>query len=644
MKRTSETTDPWDRYWSDGRGAACQADASGRYHGIVASAWQRIFSTLPPGCRILDLATGNGAVPALAVETLSTRQLPCRFHGTDTAAIRPSLGRYPREGIECRWYPRTDNASLPFAAGMFDGVVSQYGVEYGDLDASIAETVRVLREGGWVHWICHWRDGALAVDAADEAERAARMRALELPSRIAALVRRQQQGGKYLSDSHRRTWHLPEAVRVKQGLAEGFRLADARPGQPRGNLGLFLHNLGHLYQHREAHSVAEMLDRMAACDEELRVHQRRLEALADAALDESGLAHIREALDRHGFELRSAEQLQEPATGRVVGIHLHAGPAGAASLAGRGADQLEGARSAWHWSEYWREGAETTFGEGRFAGGYGDEIRDFWRAAARTLPDQARIVEIGAGNGAVARMIAETAGGLHRCWHILALDLAEITALDTDSTPQGGTLELRGHTPMEATGLADESVDLVCANFAIEYGSARETAAEIARILRPGGHLKAVMHHPESSVVGQAGVNRTAISELLDEHQLDREVAQMIRNPDRAADTRRRLEALADPSGPAGDYPARIVRHFLDAADAGNGSMAERLEFVERFSSALRAYRLRMIDMQAATLDARAFSAFVDLVRESGFDEPVVGELRGRDSSLLGRTLIATRQ
>ena len=644
MKREPEITEAWDRYWRDGRGAACQADPTGRYHGIVASTWQRIFSALPPGCRILDLATGNGAVPALAVDTLSAGQLPCRFHGTDTAAIRPALSRYPREGIECRWHPRTDNASLPFAAGMFDGVVSQYGAEYGDLEASIGEAVRVLRDDGWLHWVCHWRDGALAVDAADEAGRAARLRALELPARIASLVKRQQHGGKYISDSHRRTWHLPEAVRVKQGLAEGFRLADAAPGKPRGNLGLFLHNLGHLYQHREAHSVAEMLDRMTECDEELRVHQHRLEALVDAAVDDSRLARIRNALAHHGFELRGAEKLEEPATGRVVGIHLHAEPAEQVRSTGATPDPSAAVRDARHWSEYWREGAETTFGEGRFASGYDDEIRGFWQAAVRALPDRARIVELGAGNGAVSRMIAETGGKLQRRWHITALDLAEIADPASDSAPPGTILEMRGHTPMEATGLADDSVDLVCGNFALEYGRAPETVAEIARVLRSGGQLKAVMHHPESSVVRQARVNREAISELLEKHRLDREIARMIRAPEAAMDLRRRLEALADGSGPAGDYPARIVRHFLDAADSSTGTISERLDFVERFSAALRAYRLRMADMQQATLDAAAFSALCALLRDAGFDEPFDDVLRGRDDSLLGRTLFAVRQ
>ncbi|MFU8831429.1 MAG: class I SAM-dependent methyltransferase [Wenzhouxiangella sp.] len=319
-----QQTSAWDRYWQDGRGAACQADERGFYQGVIASTWSRLFTTLPAGCRLLDLATGNGAVPALAAELLSPGQFPVEIHGVDSARIRPMLEQQPAGGIRFRWHPRTRNESLPFAAGMFDGVVSQYGVEYGDLQRTVSEVGRILRADGWLQWVCHWRDGDIARDAADEAERAGRLRALSLPARISALVKRQQRNGCYIPNSHQRTWHLAEAVRVKHGLAEGFDIARSTPTQPVGNLGLFLHNLAHLYQHREQHPVEEMLERMARCDEELLAHQQRLEAQVRAALTNERVDQLKMWLSEFGLELITRKQLCEPSTGRVVGMLLQA--------------------------------------------------------------------------------------------------------------------------------------------------------------------------------------------------------------------------------------------------------------------------------------------------------------------------------
>jgi SAM-dependent methyltransferase len=44
---------------------------------------------------------------------------------------------------------------LPFEAGSFDVVVSQYGLEYAALDQALAEVARVLAPGGMLHWLAH---------------------------------------------------------------------------------------------------------------------------------------------------------------------------------------------------------------------------------------------------------------------------------------------------------------------------------------------------------------------------------------------------------------------------------------------------------------------------------------------------------
>lgn len=322
----SSPKEAWDRYWKDGRGAACQSDDEGLYEGAIGEYWQQLFSGLPGSSRVVDLACGNGALAGAAARAGASLTMYC----VDAAAIRPEFRAAPATHTQARFYPTTPIERLPFAADMFDGCVSQYGAEYGDLQACASEIARVLKPGAWLRWICHWREGDIARDADDEARRAALLEQLQLPGRIARLIEHQVRQGRYIADSHRKTWHLPEARRVKQGLAEGFRIARATPQNANGNLGLFLHNLAHLYQHREQYPVDQALARMRECGDELQRHRERLEALVAAALTPERLDGLRTWLGSAGLPMTDARELRSGDGARCLGMEIRAGadPAG----------------------------------------------------------------------------------------------------------------------------------------------------------------------------------------------------------------------------------------------------------------------------------------------------------------------------
>lgn len=643
---TEAADEAWNRYWREGRGAACQADDAGLYRGAIGAHWREFFGALPRGGRLLDLGCGNGALAALAAESAAP---PLALHGVDAADVRPAAPS-TGHGVTCRFHARTRAEHLPFARAMFDGCVSQYGAEYGDLDATVDELARVLRPGGWIRWICHWAEGDIARDAADEADRAGRLRALELPARIAALVRRQQLDGRYVPDSHRRTWHLPEARRVKQGLSEGFRIARATPQQANGNLGLFLHNLAALYQQREQHPVDDMLERMAECDLALAHHRARLQALVAAALTPDRLARLRARLAQAGLPMTREAFVREPATGRLIGILLHAGAEPAASAAAPSAAKA-------HWSEYWREGAPTTFGGAEFADDYDDDdVSAFWDTQLDALPPGARIADLGTGNGALVRLLARSARRRDAAWTLIGIDAADI---DPDAVPANAELaegpavvQWRRRTPIESTGLDDASIDLCVAGFGLEYARFPDAAREIARILRSGGRLAALMHHPDSAVANSTSRNVALIDDLVGRLDLPGRLAAWVRaafdgSGDAAAalaHARAAVDALARRGAGPDGYPMRVARHFLSVTSEEAGGAAQRLAFIERFAEAVRAWRKRMADMQQATLDEEALTAVVAALGDAGLAHIDRGELRHADGALLGRTLTAVRR
>lgn len=165
--------DPWDRYWAYGNLHSFSQVTHGNYGGGIAAFWQERFEALPDGACIVDVATGNGAVALLALDTAAATGRTFTVHGTDLAAIDPvtrvSDGDARERLARIHFHPRTPAESLPFADATVDLVCSQFGLEYSDTARSIPELARVLRTGGRAAMILHHGDSSFVRSARDEA-------------------------------------------------------------------------------------------------------------------------------------------------------------------------------------------------------------------------------------------------------------------------------------------------------------------------------------------------------------------------------------------------------------------------------------------------------------------------------------------
>lgn len=157
----------WDRYWRADRIASCM-DGAGQsnYDDRVAAGWRAFFRTLPAGSRILDLCTGNGAVAIIAAEVGVAHGKGFAIIGIDLADIDPArfVSRYGVIAKGITFVPRTNCESLSFPDSCFDAVVSQYGVEYSDLEKTLPEIVRVLAPGAHLRLFMHAREGTVVAE------------------------------------------------------------------------------------------------------------------------------------------------------------------------------------------------------------------------------------------------------------------------------------------------------------------------------------------------------------------------------------------------------------------------------------------------------------------------------------------------
>jgi SAM-dependent methyltransferase len=153
----------WDSFWRYDRLSSFHAAPGAPNYGPpVAVGWRTFFDQLPDGARLLDIATGNGAIAVLAVA--AGKQFAVT--GADLAAVEPTVfvTQNRAELAQINFLASTPAEALPLPDASIDAIVSQYGVEYSDLSRSLPDAARVLAPGGRLRFACHAAEGSVARD------------------------------------------------------------------------------------------------------------------------------------------------------------------------------------------------------------------------------------------------------------------------------------------------------------------------------------------------------------------------------------------------------------------------------------------------------------------------------------------------
>lgn len=129
----------------------------------ISEHWIGLFAGLPNDSRILDVATGNGALPVHAAIAAERSGKHFSLTGVDLAEIDPVryVPSLPDSMRTATFMGGVAAEDLPFADDTFDVVVSQYGLEYADLDRALGEIERVLAGGGRLIWLAHTEDSSV---------------------------------------------------------------------------------------------------------------------------------------------------------------------------------------------------------------------------------------------------------------------------------------------------------------------------------------------------------------------------------------------------------------------------------------------------------------------------------------------------
>ncbi|MFT3669292.1 MAG: class I SAM-dependent methyltransferase [Pseudoxanthomonas sp.] len=147
----------WGAYWASGRLHSCTNTPDRNYEGAIGDFWDGFFAATRKGARILDLATGNGALPLRVHRSLEGR---ARVDAIDLAALSPAWYE-PAKHTEIRFHAGIGMEKLPFEDAMFDEVVSQFGFEYADRPRALSEALRAAAPGARLAFVMHHAESVL---------------------------------------------------------------------------------------------------------------------------------------------------------------------------------------------------------------------------------------------------------------------------------------------------------------------------------------------------------------------------------------------------------------------------------------------------------------------------------------------------
>lgn len=153
----------WDAFWH-GTGDSGAFASGGVSHPAIALFWSRFFRTVKEDYeapRLIDIATGNGALIEQALQILGNEASAYSCVDVSVAAIENVQRRFPgATGIVA------DAVSIPLNDQEFDVVTSQFGVEYAGAEA-FSEAARLVAPGGQFALMLHIENGRIHKECAD---------------------------------------------------------------------------------------------------------------------------------------------------------------------------------------------------------------------------------------------------------------------------------------------------------------------------------------------------------------------------------------------------------------------------------------------------------------------------------------------
>ncbi|MCH8538214.1 MAG: class I SAM-dependent methyltransferase [Alkalimonas sp.] len=294
-----------------------------------------------------------------------------------------------------------------------------------------------------------------------------------------------------------------------------------------------------------------------------------------------------------------------------------------------------------HWTSYWRSGqALSSFAEGEAAFGYPDDVLQVWQQIWTELPEQAEVLDVGTGNGALAVAMAQYSANTAKSWQITGIDLADIKP--ASDIPQVAALQALlqqiaffGNCGIEKTPFKDEQFDGIYSQFGLEYANWNASLQELHRICKPGGQVIALLHSCESELSQDCALGISILSHCLQQSPLVTLAEQLLTRSEFLLHHKQSI-ATDEPFQQLNQALLTEVKALQQRYSTGNAAiwfqdvlsrlapLVHQLQpgNLQRFQHSfaqLEQHRLRLLDQQKATIDQTKSNEIMALARHYGW-------------------------
>lgn len=303
--KPSQVAKSWDTYWQ-GTGDVGAYSSGGVNHPLILAFWDDFFSNVKqqyPIAKIIDIASGNGAVLERALAAFDNQQADITCLDVSQAAINNIRERFPEvQGVVA------DAQDIPLNSGGYNIAISQFGVEYAGIDA-IYEVARLVSEGGQLALMLHTREGSIHQECSESLDAIVRLQ----ESKFIPYASEMFDAGFKAVQGANRVPYDEAAMKLAPALSSLEDIMRQYGQQVAGGTISRLYNdVGQIHERIQHYESDEILTWLNQMNDELDAYAERMSSMHDSAIDQPTFEQVCENLRERGLSIVRAEPLTSP--------------------------------------------------------------------------------------------------------------------------------------------------------------------------------------------------------------------------------------------------------------------------------------------------------------------------------------------
>ncbi len=302
----------WSSYWRKGFLTTFVDHNNDNYSGIIKDFWWAQFDALDEHAIVVDLGAGNGALLALALDYMSSKNRHLELVAVDSANIGENSEFY-QSNTSINVRANTPIEATGLASSSVDLCISQFGFEYADIAKSIPEVARILKPQGVFSGLMHHAQSPVSINSKIALEQINVCQESQLDRIAAKLISRladlKERGQDPKPDTEASSLRMQFNASAERLLTYGKRFEN------RDHISYFLNEIANIFGKKAVHLSSgqklELIEKVAVDSEHYRL---RMQAMLDASQNDAQIIEMERVFQGNGFQVSKLEEMRDQST------------------------------------------------------------------------------------------------------------------------------------------------------------------------------------------------------------------------------------------------------------------------------------------------------------------------------------------